>query len=141
MQENSKKRQHKTRICKKSFIDLNKKRCDVTRDRHNDLIWFIIKSTVHAHAIIINKYTTHCEMFEIIIGTDVLVNKRFHLCGLGVLFGGSLPNFNFFNVNPQIFQRNRKVHLRNCLETNFHNIPNISFRVMTDVGITDNARF
>ena len=22
----------------------------------------------------------------------------------------SLPNFNFFNVNPQIFQRNRKVH-------------------------------
>ena len=111
MQENSKKRQHKTRICKKSFIDLNKKRCDVTRDRHNDLIWFIIKSTVHAHAIIINKYTTHCEMFEIIIGTDVLVNKRFHLCGLGVLFGGSLPNFNFFNVNPQIFQINNYCHL------------------------------
>ena len=36
--------------------------------------------------------------------------------------------FNFFNVNPQIFQRNRKVHLSNCLETKFHDIPNISLR-------------
>ena len=41
---------------------------------------------------------------------------------------GSLPNFNFFNVNPQSFQRNRKVHLSNCLETNFHDIPKISLR-------------
>ena len=32
----------------------------------------------------------------------------------------------FFNVNPQIFQRNRKVHLSNCQETNFHNISNIN---------------
>ena len=48
---------------------------------------------------------------------------------LGVrLHGDSLPNFNFFKVNPQIFQRNRKVHLSNCLETNFHDIPNISLR-------------
>ena len=44
------------------------------------------------------------------------------------LHGGSLPNLNFFNVNPQIFQRNRKVHLSKCLETNFHDIPNISLR-------------
>ena len=44
------------------------------------------------------------------------------------LHEGSFPNFNFFNVNPQIFQRNRKVHLSNCLETNFHGIPNISLR-------------
>ena len=44
------------------------------------------------------------------------------------LHGGSLPNLNFFNVNPQIFRRNRKVHLSNCLETNFHDIPNISLR-------------
>ena len=44
---------------------------------------------------------------------------------LGVrLHGCSLPNFNFFNANPQIFQQNRKVHLSNCLETNFHNISN-----------------
>ena len=48
---------------------------------------------------------------------------------LGVrLYGESLPNINFFNVNPQIFQRNRKVHLSNCLETNFCHIPNISLR-------------
>ena len=44
------------------------------------------------------------------------------------LHGWSLPNFNFFNVNPGIFQRNRKVHLSNCLETHFHDIPNISLR-------------
>ena len=44
---------------------------------------------------------------------------------LGVrLHGRSLPNFNFFNENPQIFRRNRKVHLTNCSETNFHNISN-----------------
>ena len=44
------------------------------------------------------------------------------------LHGGSLNNFNFFNVNPQIFQWNRKVHLSNRLESNFHDIPNISLR-------------
>ena len=50
---------------------------------------------------------------------------------LGVrLQGGSQPNFNYFNVNPQIFQRNRKVHLTKCLETNFHNISNINLRVI-----------
>ena len=41
------------------------------------------------------------------------------------LHGGSQPNFNFFNVDPQFFQRNRKVHLSICLETNFHFISNI----------------
>ena len=50
---------------------------------------------------------------------------------LGVrLHRGSPANFNFSNVNPQVFQRNRKVHLSNCLETNFHNISIISFRVI-----------
>ena len=44
------------------------------------------------------------------------------------LYGGTQPNFNFFSVNPQIFQQNRKVHLLNCQETNFHDIPNISLR-------------
>ena len=46
------------------------------------------------------------------------------------LHEGSQPNFNFFNVNPQISQRNRKVHLTNCLETNFNNISNISLTVI-----------
>ena len=49
---------------------------------------------------------------------------------LGVrLHGGSLPKFNFFNVNSQILQRNRKVLLTNCLETNFHDISISSLRV------------
>ena len=46
------------------------------------------------------------------------------------LHGESQPIFNFFNVNPQIFQRNRKVHLTNCPETNFHDISIISLRVI-----------
>ena len=58
---------------------------------------------------------------------------------LGVcLDEGSQRNFIFFNVNPQIFQRNCKVHLTNCLETNFHNISIISLR---DVRIIVNASF
>ena len=44
--------------------------------------------------------------------------------------GWSWPNFNFFIINPQIFQRNREVHLSNCLETNFHNISNNSLRII-----------
>ena len=54
---------------------------------------------------------------------------------LGVrLHGEFQPNFNFFNVNPQIFQRNRKVHLINCLETNFH-ISIISLRVIRQLQL------
>ena len=49
---------------------------------------------------------------------------------LGVrLHGGSQTNFNFLDVNPQIFHRNLKILLPNCLETNFHIISNISLRV------------
>ena len=45
-------------------------------------------------------------------------------------YGESQPNFNFFNVNPQIFQQNRKVDFTECLERNFHNIPIISLRII-----------
>ena len=44
--------------------------------------------------------------------------------------GESLPNFNFFKANPQIFQQNLEVHLWNCLETDFHNISNSSLWVI-----------
>ena len=54
---------------------------------------------------------------------------KFFLC-VHLHGGGSQPNFNFFNVNPQIFQRNRKVHLTYCLETNFYDISIISLRVI-----------
>ena len=40
------------------------------------------------------------------------------------LHGGTLPNFNFFNANFQIFQRNREVHLTNSLE-NFFRGPSV----------------
>ena len=49
---------------------------------------------------------------------------------LGVrLHGRFLSNFNFFNVNPQMFQENYKFHHSNCLDTNFHNFSDISLRV------------
>ena len=47
------------------------------------------------------------------------------------LHGGSQPSFNFFNVNPKIFQGNRKVHLSNCLK---------HFQLL-DVGIIANGGF
>ena len=34
--------------------------------------------------------------------------KKFFL--VDCLHGGFQTNFNFFNINPQIFQRNREVH-------------------------------
>ena len=46
------------------------------------------------------------------------------------LHGESLSNLIFFNVNPQMFQRNRKVHLSIWLETNYHSISNISLRII-----------
>ena len=46
------------------------------------------------------------------------------------LHGGSLPNFQFFNVNHPICQRNRKVHRSNCQDTNFRNISDISLRII-----------
>ena len=50
---------------------------------------------------------------------------------LGVrLHGDFLPNFNFFNVSAHIFQRNRKLHFANYLETNFCTISNISLRAI-----------
>ena len=49
---------------------------------------------------------------------------------LGIrLHGGFLPNFKFFNANPQILQQNRKVHLSNWLDTNFHIFDN-SLRII-----------
>ena len=49
---------------------------------------------------------------------------------LGVrLHDGSLPNINFFQCKLPNFQQNRKAHLSNCLERNFHNIFNIGLRV------------
>ena len=53
---------------------------------------------------------------------------KFFLCAR--LHGVSLQNLNFFNVNPPIGQRNRKVHHSNCQGTNFHNISGVGLRVI-----------
>ena len=50
------------------------------------------------------------------------------------LHGESISKFNIFNVNPLIWQRNRKVHRSNLLDTNFHNISDISLRVIFSLG-------
>ena len=55
------------------------------------------------------------------------------------LHGESVPNFNFFNVNLQIWQRNHKVQRSNCLNTNFH-ISDIIWKLL-DEGIITNASF
>ena len=46
------------------------------------------------------------------------------------LSGESLLNFSFFNVNPQIFQRNRQVHVSIFLDTNFHSIFDFGLKVI-----------
>ena len=54
----------------------------------------------------------------------------FRICLRNPSTWGSAPNFNFFNVKPQIWQRNRKFHCSDCLNTNFHNISDISLRAI-----------
>ena len=86
------------------------------------------------------NYRTEMKLVPIIVDNSLFqFDALKFFIGLR-LHGGSLPNFNFFNVNPQIFQRNRKVHLSICQETNFHGIPNFSFRDIRR-GIIANAKF
>ena len=60
------------------------------------------------------------KLVPIIMGYWVLQFDAFKFFFEVRLHGaGSLPNHNFFNVYPQIFERNHKVHFSNCLETNF----------------------
>ena len=56
------------------------------------------------------------------------------------LHGWSEPNFNFFYVNPQICQRDQKVRLTNWLEKFFHNIFNISLRVIRRNKLNNKVR-
>ena len=50
---------------------------------------------------------------------------------LGIrLHSESLPNFNFFNVKPQILPLNRKVRHSNCLDINFHKISDFNMRAI-----------
>ena len=86
------------------------------------------KKTNHPYFFNIN-YRTEMKLVPIIMDYCLLEFDVLNFF-LGVhLHGGFQPNFSLFNVNPQIFQQNRKVHLTNCLEINFHNISHISLRI------------
>ena len=77
-------------------------------------------------------YCTEMKLVPIMMDYSLLQfdTLKIFLGGPSTWGGGSLPNFHFFNVNPEISQRNHKVHFSNCQETNFHNIFNISLRVI-----------
>ena len=99
---------------------------------------FLLRSTLYSRPkkkrntpIYFNtNYRTKMKLVPIIMDYCLLqfeVLKFF----LGVrLHGWYLSNFNLFKVTLQIFQQNRKVHISNCLKTKFHNISNISLRVI-----------
>ena len=127
----------KTRSSLKSFESITVNNSSSSNIHFNDLsIWKRSLYTVSqiknetplfiSIQIIVQKWDWYQSSW-IIVYFSLMPLKFF----LGIhLHGGSLPNFNFFNVSLQIFQWNRKVHLSNCLETNFHNISNISLRVI-----------
>ena len=64
------------------------------------------------------NYRTEIKLVPVIIDYCLLQFVAIKFFSGIRLHGGSQPNFNFFNVNSQIFQRNRKVYLTN-LERNF----------------------
>ena len=104
----------------------------IQRDRIINAIHFFIvqhdKKTKHPYFSFNINYRTEMKMVPIIMDYCLLQFDALKFF-LGMrLHGDSLSNFNFFKVKPQIFQRNRKVHLSNSLETNFHDIPNITLR-------------
>ena len=99
-----------TVIRRKAYRVCNYYRCTVGQKKAKRPYYFNI------------NYRTKMKLVLIII---VLCFKMFLN---GASTWGSLLNFNFLKVNPQFFQRNRKVHLSNCVEINFHSISNISLR-------------
>ena len=57
------------------------------------------------------------------------------------LLGRFLTNFNFFNVNPEIRQSNRKCLRSNCLDTELQSISDISLKVIKRENSNYNASF
>ena len=92
--------------------------------------WLKRKKNRNTPTYLNSNYRTKIKLIPIIMDYCLLQFDALQFF-LGVrLHRGSLPNFHFFNVNLKIFQRNRKVHLSNYLETDFRDIPNISLRVI-----------
>ena len=65
-------------------------------------------------------YRTEMKLVSIIMDYYLLQFDTLKIfLGIRLHGGGSLFNFNFFNINLKLFHRNRKFHLTNCLEKNF----------------------
>ena len=62
------------------------------------------------------------------------------LFGVHLHGGGSLPNFNFFNINTQIWQQNCKVHLSTYLVQIFTKFLTLFWELL-DIGIITNTKF
>ena len=76
-------------------------------------------------------YRTEMKLVPIIMDYCQLQleSLKFFL-GIRLYGSGLCLTLIFFNVNPQIFQQNCKIHLSNGQETNFHSISYISLRVI-----------
>ena len=88
------------------------------------------KKNENTFTYFVQNYRTKMKLVPIIIDYCLLQFDALKFFFGIRLHGGSLFNFNSFNVNPQIFQRNCKVHLSNCVETNFYYISNVSLRII-----------
>ena len=74
------------------------------------------------------NYFTEMKLVPIIMDNCLLQFDALKIFLGGASAWGSLPNFNFFNATPRIRQRKCKVRRLNCLNTNVHNISDISLR-------------
>ena len=89
------------------------------------------KKKRNTHIYFNTNYCTEMKLVQIIMDYCLLQFDALKFILRVRLHGGFLFNFYFIKVNPQIFQRNCKIHHSNSLETNFHNISNIISRVIT----------
>ena len=85
------------------------------------------------------NYRTEMKLVPIIMDY-FLLQFDYLKFSLGVRFHGGLYLTNFFNVNPQILQQNRKIHVSNCKIQIFPTFLTL-VRELLDVGIMANARF
>ena len=60
------------------------------------------------------SYSRDIKLLSIIMDYCLLQFDDLKIFLRVLLHGGSLPNCNFFNAKPQVFQWSRKVHLLNC---------------------------
>ena len=80
--------------------------------------------------ILIKNYHTEMKLIPVIMDYCLLQFGASKFL-LGVrLHGGCLSNLDFFNVNPQISQRNCNDHYSNCLNTDFRHASDIILRVI-----------